>query len=161
MKRRVLGVAVFAGAWVAAFVAALLVTTGSTAFAQDDAERAKLNGAWQAQEAGATQPVWNIQQTATGMRVVSSQGDKKIVEFVCDFAKECEAKDAGKKVKVTLYFNGPKLVVMETRGEQVVKLRFGFGDTADVMELETLPVAPAGPTQTAHFTRLQTASAKP
>jgi hypothetical protein len=150
MKRRILGVAAFAG---------LVAAAGSTAFAEDEAERAKLNGAWQAQESGVTQAVWNIQQTATGMRVVSSQGEKKIVEFVCDFGKDCDAKDAGKKVKVTLYFNGPKLVVMERRGDEVVKLRFGFADAADVMELETLPVAPAGPALTAHFTRLQTASA--
>lgn len=150
MKQRIL--------WVAMCAAASVAVTGSLASAQDDAERAKLNGAWQAQEGGATQAVWTIQSTGNGMSVVSSQGDKKIVEFVCDLAKNCDAKDAGKKVKVMLYFNGPKLVVMETKGDEIVKRRFGFGQTADVMELEIMPVNPAGPTQTVHFTRQQTAS---
>ncbi len=131
------------------------------AFAEDTADRAKLNGAWQQQGAGAGQSVWTIEETSAGMRVTSSQGEKKVAEFVCDFARECEAKDAGKKVKVTLYFNGGKLVVMETKGDQVVKRRFGFGDTADVMELEMIPVAPAGKSEMIHCTRVATAAAKP
>jgi hypothetical protein len=131
------------------------------AFAEDGADRAKLSGAWQQQGAGAAQAVWTIEETSAGMRVISSQGEKKVAEFVCDFARECEAKDAGKKVKITLYFNGGKLVVMETKGDQVVKRRFGFGEAADVMELEMIPVAPAGKPETVLFTRVATAAAKP
>jgi hypothetical protein len=154
MKQRMICLSLTAGVWVAMM--------GPTAFAQDEADRAKLNGAWQAQEGGAAPAVWTIQETASGMKVIRSQGSKPVIEFVCDFGKECEAKDAGKKVKVTLYFNGAKLVVMETRGDLVVKRRFGFGDAADIMELEMIPVAPAGPAQTSRFTRVQSAStAKP
>jgi hypothetical protein len=143
--------------------ACMLVSLGMIslpALAQDSADRAKLNGAWQPQVAGAAQGVWIIEETAAGMRVTNSLGEKKVAEFVCDFAKECEAKDAGKKVKVTLYFNGPKLVLMETKGDQVLKRRFGFGETADVMELELIPVSPAGKTETTHFTRAATAAVK-
>jgi hypothetical protein len=143
--------------------ACMLVSLGMVSvpgLAQDSADRVKLNGAWQPQGSGAAQGVWTIEETSAGMRVTNSQGEKKIAEFVCDFAKECEAKDAGKKVKVTLYFNGPKLVLMETKGDQVLKRRFGFGETADVMELELIPVAPAGRTETAHFTRVQSAAVK-
>ncbi len=143
--------------------ACMLVSLGMIslpALAQDSADRAKLNGAWQPQGAGAASGVWFIEETAGGMRVTNSQGEKKVAEFVCDFAKECEAKDAGKKVKITLYFNGAKLVLMETKGDQVLKRRFGFGETADVMELELIPVAPAGKTETIHFTRAQTAAVK-
>lgn len=134
-----------------------------TMFADDVAERAKLNGAWQAQEqSGSTaHAVWTLEEQGSGMRITNSQGDKKMVEFVCDLAKECEIKDAGKKVKVTVYFNGPKLVVMETRGEQVFKRRFGLAETGDVMELEVIPVIPAGKTETIHFTRVPSASAAP
>jgi hypothetical protein len=134
--------------------------TSLPATAQDTADRAKLNGAWQPEGAGAAQGIWTIEETASGMRLTNSQGEKKVAEFVCDFAKDCEAKDAGKKVKIYLYFNGPKLVVMETRGDQVMKRRFGFGETADVMELELIPVTPAGKTETVHFTRVQSAAVK-
>lgn len=155
MKQRILCVSMCAAAWAAA---ASVTMIGSMALGQDVEAREKLMGAWQPQEAGAAQPVWTLQQTATGLSIVSSQGPKKIVEFICDFGKECDGRDAGKKVKVTLYFNGPKLVVIETKGDEVMKRRFGFGQAADVMELEMMPMAPAGPTQTVHFTRMQTAS---
>jgi hypothetical protein len=129
------------------------------AFAQDEAVRAKLNGSWQAKEQGATQAVWTIQPQGEGLHITTSDGTRTVAEFVCQFAKECEAKDAGKKVKVMFYFNGPKLVMMETRGDEIVKRRFGFGDAADVMEVEMIPVTPAGKSETTHFTRVQTVAA--
>src|SRR5579862_7336456 len=107
-----------------------------TVFADDVAERGKLNGAWQSQDQSGTaaHAVWTLEEQGSGMRITNSQGDKKLVEFVCDLAKECEVRDAGKKVKVTVFFNGPKLVVMETRGDQVFKRRFSLVETGDVME---------------------------
>jgi hypothetical protein len=78
---------------------------------------------------------------------------------VCSLGKECEVKDAGRKVKVTLFFNGPKLVVLETRGDEVVKKRFGAVETGDTLELEVIPVAPDGKTETVHFKRVPNAPA--
>jgi hypothetical protein len=137
------------------YVVAALAISVPAAFGEDGADRAKLTGAWQEQ---GSQAVWTIEQTSSGMHVTNSEGARKIAEFNCDLAKECEAKDAGKKVKVTLYFNGGKLVVMETRGDQVVKRRFGFGDAPDVLELEMIPVTPEGKAETMHCTRVQSAS---
>src|SRR5579862_423659 len=132
---------------------------GSIAFADDTTERAKLTGTWQAQEgAGAAKSVWIFDSQGDAMHITNSQGDKKIAEFACNLGKECEVKDAGRKVKVTLYFNGPKLVVLETRGEEVVKKRFGVTETGDILELEVIPVGP-GKAETLHFTRLQNAGA--
>lgn len=143
-------------------LAASLALLSPCAFAQDEADRAKLNGSWQAQEQGATQAAWTIQPQGSSLRVTNSEGDRTVAEFVCELAKQCDAKDAGKKVKVMFYFNGAKLVMMETRGEEVVKRRFGFGDAADVLEVEMIPVAPAGKTETTHFKRVQAvAAAKP
>lgn len=136
-------------------VAAALAMSVPAAFGEDDADRAKLTGAWQEQ---GSQAVWTIEQTSSGMHVTNSEGTHKIAEFMCGLAKECEAKDAGKKVTVTLYFNGGKLVMMETRGEQVVKRRFGFGDSPDVLELEMIPVNPEGKPETTHCTRVQSAA---
>ncbi len=133
-------------------VGAVLLLAGTVAFAQD-AERGKLYGAWQAQEQGSDAGVWTIQEQGSGLRLTNSQGDRKISEIVCDLGKECEVKDAGKKVKITMYFNGPKLVIMETRGEEVLKRRFGIAATGDVLELENIPISPSGKTETIRFTR--------
>src|SRR5262249_26876443 len=122
-------------------------------FAQDeDAQRAKLNGSWQ----GTDQAVWTIQGQSGGIRLTHSQCEKKLVEIVCSFGKECDAKDEGKKVKITFFYAGPKLVVMEINGDSVVKRSFGFGQAGDVMELETVSVAPAGKGETVTFTRVAT-----
>jgi hypothetical protein len=131
----------------------------SIALADDSEDRAKLTGSWQAQESGgAAKAVWIFESQGDAMHITNSQGDKKIVEFACNLGKECEGKDAGRKVKVTLYFNGPKLVVLETRGEEIVKKRFGVTETGDTLELEVIPVGP-GKAETLHFTRVQKAGA--
>jgi hypothetical protein len=134
------------------------VFAGSIALADDSDERAKLTGAWQGQESSGAKAVWTFESQGEAMHIVNSQGDKKIAEFACSLGKECEVKDAGRKVKVTLYFNGPKLVVLETKGEEVVKKRFGVTETGDTLELEVIPVGP-GKAETLHFTRVQNAPA--
>jgi hypothetical protein len=132
----------------------------SIALADDSTERAKLTGTWQSQEgSGAANAVWILDSQGEVFRITNSQGDKKIAEFACNLGKECEGKDGGRKVKVTLYFNGPKLVVLKTRGEEVVKLRFGAVEQGDTLELEVVPVSPDGKTETLHFKRLQNAAA--
>lgn len=135
------------------------MVAGPVLFAEDSDDRAKLTGAWQEQTASAAHAVWTFEEQGPAMHVTNSQGDKKVVEFLCGLGKECEAKDAGKKVKVTVYFNGAKLVIMETRGDQVFKRRFGVGPAGDILEVEMIPVSPEGKPETVHFTRLQTASA--
>jgi hypothetical protein len=139
-----------------AFIGAFLC---SIALADDSDDRAKLTGTWQAQESsGAAKAVWIFDSQGDAMHIVNSQGDKKIAEFACNLGKECEVKDAGRKVKVTIYFNGPKLVVLETKGEEVVKKRFGVTETGETLELEVIPVGP-GKAETLHFTRVQGSAA--
>jgi hypothetical protein len=137
--------------WLGAFTGAFF---SSIALAEDSAERAKLAGTWQ----GEANAVWILESQGDAFHITNSQGDKKIVEFACTLGKECEAKDAGRKVKVTLFYNGPKLVVLKTRGEEVVKLRFGAAEAGDTLELEVIPVSPNGKTETTHFKRLANAA---
>jgi hypothetical protein len=141
-----------------AFAGAFL---GSIAFADDATERAKLNGTWQSQggSGGAVNAVWTLDSQGDAFHITNSLGDKKIAEFACSLGKECEVKDAGRKVKVTLFFNGPKLVLLKTRGEEVVKLRFGAVETGDALELEVIPVSPDGKTETLHLKRLPSVAA--
>jgi|SRR5579863_5200707 hypothetical protein len=135
---------------------------GSIALADDSTERAKLTGTWQSStgEKGiATKAVWVLESKGDSMHIINSQGDKKMAEYACTLdGKECEVKDGGRKVKVTLYFNGPKLVVLETKGDEVVKRRFGTAE-GDTLELEVIPMVPDGKTETLHFQRVQNGAA--
>ncbi len=59
-----------------------------------------------------------------------------------------------------MWFNGAKLVELETRGNQVVKRRFTVTGDGDSMELETIPLVPAGSGETTHFKRAPVGVAK-
>jgi hypothetical protein len=50
-----------------------------------------------------------------------------------------------------MWFNGPKLVELETSGTQVVKRRFSITGNGDTMDLEAIPIAPVGKVETSHF----------
>jgi hypothetical protein len=49
-----------------------------------------------------------------------------------------------------MWFNGPKLVELETRGAQVVKRRFSITGDGDTMDLETIPIVPTGKSEITH-----------
>ena len=51
-------------------------------------------------------------------------------------------------------FNGSKLVLLETRGDQVVKRLFATAQTGDILDLDVIPMTPDGKTETLHFQRV-------
>ena len=133
------------------------------AAADDDSSRAKLIGKWQQSDGeGDARSTWALQEvTADSIRVTNSSGAQTVAEFECNtVGKECAVKDGGRKSKVSMWFNGPKLVELETKGAQVVKRRFSVTGDGDAMELETIPIAPAGKVETSHFKRVPPVVAK-
>ena len=133
------------------------------AAADDEASRAKLMGKWQQSDGEAdARSTWALEEiTADSIRVTNSSGAQTVTEFECNtVGKECAVKDAGRKSKVSMWFNGPKLVEMETKGAQVVKRLFSIAGDGDAMELETIPIAPAGKVETSHFKRVPPVVAK-
>ena len=119
------------------------------AFAADEADRAKLLGIWQSPD---SKDAWLIEGKGASLHITLSQGPQKVIEFQCNTeGKECEGKDSGHKATATLYYNGGKLIQIETKGEAVVKRRFGVAD--EVLEVETMPLAPAGQAEKVKFTR--------
>jgi hypothetical protein len=122
------------------------------AFAADDADRAKLAGSWQ--DSGT---VWTIEDKGSTIHLTRSEGSKVVAEFDCNAAgRDCEGKDSGHKATVSMWFNGAALVQMETKGPEVVKRRFAISSQGDTLELQTIPLTPAGPTETAQFKRVST-----
>ena len=74
--------------------------------------------------------------------------------------RECEIKDSGRQAKVSMWFSGPKLVELETKGSEVVKRRFALSGQGDTMELEVIPIVPVGRSETKLLKRIQTSGTK-
>jgi hypothetical protein len=139
----------------AVFVIMVLATA---AFGDDVSDRVKLFGVWQPaestpKEAGA----WKLESRGTDiLRVTQSLGGQTLLEFECSTnGQECDVSESGKGAKVSLYFNGSKLVELETRGKQVVKRRFGIGEDGVTLEIEVIPITAAGKLETLRFRRVK------
>ncbi len=127
-----------------------LALMGVACFADDGADRNKLAGTWNLDGGGNT--AWSVRGTpAGGVHLTYTRGTEKLADFECNTeGKECPVRMEGKPVKISLYFNGPKLVMLVTRGDTVVKWRFGVVSDSE-MEVETAPITPAGKAETLHF----------
>jgi hypothetical protein len=138
-----------------------LLLSGST-FASDDSSRDRLMGRWQQSDGnGETRSIWGLETLGATIHVTNSNGTQTVAEFKCNtVGKECAGKDAGRPSKVSMWFNGPKLVELETRGTQVVKRRFSITGDGDTMDLETIPIVPTGKSEITHFRRVPSVVAK-
>jgi Ni/Co efflux regulator RcnB len=134
----------------------------SALLADDAADRAKLIGTWQLQGGSDKDgSVWTLEAKEDSIHIVHSQNSQKVAEYECNtVGKDCEVTDSGHKVKVSMWYNGPKLVEFETRGSDVTRLRFGVTGQGDTMEVEETPLSPAGKTEVLQFKRVQTISAQ-
>ena len=138
-----------------------LLFAGSV-LAADNAARAKLTGKWEQSDGnGENKSTWTLKELGDSMHVTNSNVTGTIVEFDCNVGgRECVIKRAGHKAKVAVWFNGPKLIEMETLGTQVVKRRFTVTGNGDTMDLETIPLVPDGQTETTHFKRADSGVSK-
>ena len=120
------------------------------ALADDAGDRSRLIGTWQpAEQSGA---VWILQGDDRGLHLTRMQSDQKVADFECNtVGRECDIKGA-RGLKVSMWYSGPKLVVMETRGTDVVKYRLHAIDDSK-LEIEVIPIVPAGKPETVGLTR--------
>lgn len=128
---------------------ALAVTS---ARADTDTDRARLAGSWvQANGSGA----WVIDSRPDGLHITQIEGSDPVADFQCNTeGQSCNIKISGHKATVSMYYNGPALVQLETRGDQVVKRRFSVLPSGDSMKVEVTSMngAAAG-TQELEFQR--------
>jgi hypothetical protein len=126
-----------------------LAFSSTLALAGDDADRTKLMGTWQSPNDGGS---WVLADKGDVVHITRLEKNQKVSDFECNTrGQECDIKDLGKSVKISMWFNGPKLVLMETRGSDVLKRRFQA--TGDQLELEVIPIVPAGKPETEHLNR--------
>jgi hypothetical protein len=127
------------------------------ALADDDAERAKLIGSWRA-DAPALQ--WSFSYTTTSVKVTENEGGNTIADFACTVdSKPCDVKIAGKKASVSFWFNGGKLVEMETCGKDTLQRRFTV-DSGDMLQIDVVPMEGRGKRETLQYKRAPTATAQ-
>ena len=133
----------------------IVLLLAPSAFADDESSRARLMGKWQQSDGnGASKFTWALAGAGDSIRVTNSNGTQTVAEFECGtMGKNCAIKDAGRPSTVSLWFNGAKLVELETRGARIVKRRFCITGDGETMELETIPIVPAGKSEITHFKR--------
>jgi len=138
-------------------IAAFLLCLSPGIFADDRADRDKLIGSWEASGAGdGSTSAWTFASKGDVLQITQVEGDKKVAKFECTTeGSPCEIKSAGKKAMISMWFNGPKLVQMETKGSDVLKRRFGILANGSTMEMEIIPVVPTGKTETFQFKRVE------
>jgi len=124
--------------------------------ADDASARAQLIGAWQQQDdSGKGISVWVVENKGGSLHITNSQGDQKLSEIDCNpTGAECEGTASGKKTKVTMYFNGPTLVQLETVGPDVIKRQFTVREQPDMMEIEVIPIIGNAKSETLHLKRI-------
>ena len=126
-----------------------VILCAAALWADDAADRAKLAGKWKNADQS-----WTIEPKADTIRITAMKGEKTLADFECNSSgRDCNVKDGGSTAKVSLYFNGAKLVETETKGNEIVKRRFSVPEN-DAMEVEVIPVVPDGKTETLHFKRI-------
>ena len=83
-----------------------------------------------------------------------------MADFECNTSgRDCTIKSDGKKATVSVYFNGSLLVMMETRGNEVLKRRFGVLAASGEMQVETIPLTGSGKAATERYKRLDAQAA--
>jgi len=134
----------------------LLLSLGAEAHPDDQGDRQKLIGSWEPQGAAENTPTssWTFSTARNATRVTQRDGGSKVADFTCGTdGVSCEINVAGRKALVSMWFNGPRLVELETKGSEVVKRRFRILSQGDLMEMEVIPIVPRGKTETFEFKR--------
>jgi hypothetical protein len=139
--------------------AAFTALTATAALADPQTDRAQLVGSW-VESNGAD--AWVIESQPAGLHITQIEGSDPVADFQCNTEGEsCNVKVAGHKATVTMYYNGPALVQMETRGDKVVKRRFSIVSPGNSMKVEVTSMNGASPeTQELEFERGQPATRK-
>jgi hypothetical protein len=136
-----------------AFAAVLLCVP---VLADDVSERAKLIGNWQRQDGAA---VLFIEMKGAAVHITESLGDQKVSEFECPpKGSDCEGKVEGKKASVSMYYDGPALVQLLSKGSDVTRRRLAVTGQGDMMDIEVMPIVGADKAETLHLKRIKLTS---
>jgi hypothetical protein len=111
-----------------------------------------LSGTWVLQKDNTVKLV--VEQTPDKIHVKELKGDQVRSDYTCNLdGKDCSVKEDGHSEKVALWFNGPKLVEMITRGSEVSRKRFTLADGGKTLQVELAPMSTQGKTEILAYSR--------
>jgi hypothetical protein len=128
-----------------------------------DSQNAPFTGTWEmnaskSQISDGRSTTLTVEQAADKIKITSStkKGDSVVsTEFTCATnGKECEFDEGGHKSKVSLYFNGPVLVVFKTDGpenDSASQWNMQVGPDGKLLTVAVSHILPAGKDETLVF----------
>lgn len=121
-----------------------------TASAQDGSHA--FSGTWVQQKDNTVKLV--VEQTPDKIHVKEMKGDQVRTDFTCNVdGKDCSVKEDGHSEKVAIWFNGPKLVELITRGGEVSRKRFTLADGGKTLQVEFAPMSDPGKAEIIAYSR--------
>src|SRR5580700_608097 len=137
---------------------AALSPLATRCLADTDTDRAHLIGSW-VQSGGSDG--WIINSLPDGLHITQIEGSSPVADFQCNTeGNSCNIKLSGHKATVSMYYNGPALVQLETKGDRVVKRKFSILPSGNTMKVEVTPMSGEVHTQELEFERGQPATQK-
>ncbi|HZU26387.1 MAG TPA: hypothetical protein VFA04_12750 [Bryobacteraceae bacterium] len=113
-----------------------------------DTSKPDLNGTWRSDN-GVT---LSIAGSPDSLHVTETRGGET-TDWTCGTeGKNCDLPGAHKGT-VSAWYNGPALVIMETRGSDVVKKRIELSADKSKLEMEIFPIVPEGKTEKIELTK--------
>lgn len=110
------------------------------------------SGTWRQQSDSAVQFV--VEEKDDSIHVKEWRGTVVTADYTCNtLGKECKVKSGGHTTTVSFWFNGPKLVELETRGSTVTRRRFELADSGKTLNIELSPIVPEGKSEILAFAR--------
>jgi hypothetical protein len=110
----------------------------------------------------AQNPVLTIQEKGDNIQFKEIRGQDQsndVSEFTCGtMGRDCPMEDHGEKAEVSVYYNGPTLVVLKThghRGNSVEKRRLTLAANGNSLVMEVIPIEPPGKAEKLVFTKAQ------
>ncbi len=95
-----------------------------------------------------------VEQTPDKIHVQELKGDQVQMEYTCNVVgKDCAIEDEGHPAKVALWFNGPKLVELKTKGAEVTRRRFTLAADGHSLEVERSAMSAEGKTEILAYSR--------
>jgi hypothetical protein len=123
--------------------------------ADNVSDRAKLLGSWQQQDAKEA-TVWMLEMKGEALHIKESLGDQKVSEVECPpKGADCEGTIKGMKATVSMYYDGPALVLFSTIGSDVTRRRFSVTGQPDIMEIDVMPIVGPDKAETLHLKRIK------
>ena len=130
--------------------------------------RPNLSGAWKLDPARSELDRTNrdltllIEEKGQNIHIKETRGPnpkEDASEFTCGtIGKDCPMLDGGNKAKVSVYYNGPLLVVLKTHGRKdssVEKQRLSLSPTGDALIVEIIHIEPEGKAEKLVFSKAQ------